>query len=77
MPRSKGGKPSTSTSYTFEYDKKVGGKGEITVLGISEANALANAKQHCFTGKNFVLTTKVVAYTKPRKQGFAGSGRAN
>lgn len=68
----------TSITYKVNYDKKVGGVGSVLVKASNPTEALNNAKQHVFTGKNF-RNPKVDSskYTKPRKQGFQGSGRAN
>lgn len=70
-----------TTSNTFEvtYTKRVGGNGTIIVKAENEAQALKNAKYLCFTGSDF-RDAKLVSddqYTKPRKQGFQGSERAN
>lgn len=68
-----------SKTWKVSYDKKVGGKGSVIVKGIDKQNALQNAKQHVFTGKNFEVVKELdnSEYIKPRQQGFAGSGRAN
>lgn len=68
-------------SNTFEvtYTKKVGGNGTIIVRAENKAQALRNAKYLCFTGSDF-RGAKLVSdnqYTKPSKQGFQGSARAN
>ena len=68
-----------SKTYKVNYDKKVGGVGSVLVKAPDPTQALKNAKQHVFTGKNF-RNPKLVdssKYKKPRKQGFQGSGRAN
>jgi hypothetical protein len=70
-----------NTRNTFEvtYTKRVGGNGTIIVRAENEERALKNAKHLCFTGSIF-RDAKVVSddqYTKPRKQGFQGSERAN
>lgn len=68
-----------SKTYKVWYDKKTGGVGSVILKAGSPKNALVNAKQHVFTGKNF-RNPKLVDnsnYSKPRKQGFYGSGRAN
>jgi len=68
-----------SKTYKVWYDKKVGGVGNVIVKASNPKNALANAKQHVYTGKNF-RNPKLVdskEYSKPRKQGFQGSGRSN
>jgi hypothetical protein len=65
--------------YKVYYTKKIGGVGSILVKAENPTGALQNAKQHVFTGKEF-RNPKLVPneeYTKPRKQGFQGSGRAN
>lgn len=69
----------TSKTYKVWYDKKVGGVGSVIVRAENPAQALKNAKQHVFTGKNFRNPRKVAdsEYSKPRKQGYQGSGRAN
>lgn len=71
-------KKATKT-YKVWYDKKVGGVGSVIVRAQDPKQALKNAKQHVFTGSNFRNPRKVDGrtYTKPRKQGFMGSGRAN
>lgn len=72
-------KTQATKAFEISYTKKIGGKGTITVKAIDESNALANAKQHVFTGKDFKIVKEVAAssYSKPRKQGFQGSDRAN
>lgn len=71
--------PKEKKTYKVWYDKRVGGVGSVLVRASNPTHALSNAKQHVFTGSNF-RNPKLVdnkTYTKPRKQGFAGSGRAN
>lgn len=65
--------------YKVWYDRKVGGIGNVLVKAENPSQALKNAKQHVYTGKNFRNPKKVddSLYSKPRKQGFMGSGRAN
>ena len=68
-----------SKTYKVWYDKRVGGVGSIIVKASDPKNALANAKQHVATGKKFRNPRLVndSEYSKPRKQGFQGTGRAN
>ena len=66
-----------ATIYKVWYDKKVGGVGSVIVKAQNPDQALQNAKQHVFTGRNFRNPEKSELYTKPRKQGFQGSERAN
>jgi hypothetical protein len=67
--------------YTFsvDYDRKVGGIGNIIVKAINEKEALKSASDCCFTGSNFRNAKKIdnSLYVKPSKQGFQGSGRMN
>jgi len=64
-------------AYKVYYDKKVGGVGSVIVKAQTPKQALSNAKQHVFTGKKFrnpkLVSSKSIS--KPRKQGFQGSGR--
>ena len=43
----------TTKTYKVNYDKKVGGVGSVLVKAPSPKQALKNAKQLVFTGKNF------------------------
>lgn len=66
-------------AYKVWYDKKVGGIGSVIVKALDPKNALQLAKRHVYTGRNFRNPRKVnfSEYSKPRDQGFQGSGRAN
>ena len=68
-----------SKTYKVWYDKKKGGVGSVLVKAMSPKDALQNAKRHVFTGRKFrnPKLTSAKFYTKPRKQGFQGSGRSN
>jgi hypothetical protein len=71
-------KAKTTKVYKVYYTKKVGGVGSVMVKASSPADALANAKQHVFTGKEFrnpKLQPAGSAAPKPRRQGYQGSGR--
>ncbi len=60
-------------TFKVTYTKRIGGEGSILVKANNEAQALVNAKGLCATGSDFrdaVLSGD--AYSKPRKQGFAG-----
>lgn len=61
-------------TYKVNYTKKIGGEGTILVKANNEVQALFHAKNVCATGKDFRNATETEEeYTKPRKQGFAGS----
>lgn len=64
-------------TYKVNYTKKTGGNGTIIVRAQDEAQAINNAKFLCFTGSEFREPTEISneLYTKPSKQGFAGSHR--
>lgn len=65
-------------NYQVNYTKSIGTQGTIIVRAENEQQAIRNAKNCCFTGKDFTnptITTEI--YKKPYKQGFAGSNRQN
>lgn len=64
-------------TFKVYYTKKIGGEGSIIVKAENDKQALINAKNLCYTGKDF-RNAKVIddsLYIKPSKQGFAGSHR--
>lgn len=66
-------KQQTMKTYKVTYTKAIGGTGSILVKASDEVQAIANAKNLCFTGRDFrdaVVTDEI--YMKPRKQGFYG-----
>lgn len=48
-------KKSKKTTWTVAYTKFIGGQGLITVIAKNPHEALANAKNQRFTGKNFKI----------------------
>ena len=68
-----------SKTFQVAYTQKTGGDSSVIVKGMNEAEAIANARQHVFTGSNFRNPVEIDSslYVKPSAQGFQGSGRAN
>lgn len=68
-----------SQTFRVTYTKKIGGESFVTVKASDEKEAIANAKQHVFTGSDFrnPVVVDAALYTKPINQGFHGSGRQN
>jgi hypothetical protein len=56
--------------YKISYTKAIGGQCEFIAKGRNEKEAIANAKDNCFTGKDF----KVVCETEPTKNTVRGGG---
>ena len=50
--------------YTLSYDKKVGGKGEITVISTTQENAKKVAKRNRNSGSNFRVLYKSKSTSK-------------
>jgi len=62
--------------YDVTYTTRKGETATITVKARNESEAINNAKNQCFTGKEFrnpVATTE--KYVKPSNLGFAGTNR--
>jgi hypothetical protein len=56
--------------FKISYTKAIGGEGTLTAKGRNEAEAIANAKDNCFTGRDF----KVIGETAPTKDTVKGGG---
>lgn len=64
--------------YRVTYTKAIGGVGFILVKAQDEKQALNNAANSCYTGKDFRNAEETQEfYEKPSKQGFQGPGRIN
>lgn len=68
-----------SKTFLVTYTKKIGVESFVIVKASDEKEAIANAKQHVFTGYDFrnPIVVDDALYTKPINQGFQGSGRQN
>lgn len=65
-----------ATTYQVTYTKAIGTTGTILVKARNEHEAICNAKNCCYTGRDFrnpVVTNQ--PYVKPSANGFAGSNR--
>ena len=60
----------TKKFYQISYTKKTGVKGLLNVKARNKYEALANAKDNCFTGSDF----KVIKEIKPTKDTVKGGG---
>lgn len=56
--------------FKISYTKAIGGEGTLIAKGRNEKEAIANAKDNCFTGKDFV----VICETEPTKDTVRGGG---
>lgn len=56
--------------YKISYLKANGQAGQLVAKGRNQAEAIANAKDNCFTGKDF----KVISETAPTKETVKGGG---
>ena len=60
----------TRKYYQVSYTKKIGGRGTLNVKARNEKEAIANAKDNCYTGSNF----KVEKEVEPTKNTVYGGG---
>ncbi len=60
----------TRKFYKVAYTKAIGGEGIITVKARNENEAVANAKDNCFTGTGFRVLNEV----EPTKNTVKGGG---
>lgn len=65
----------TRKYYQINYTKANGGDGSFVVKARNEGEAIANAKDNCFTGSNFVVMGEVPKTSETIKGG--GSHRQN
>jgi len=56
--------------YEVSYTKAIGSKGILNVKARNEQEAIANAKDNCYTGSNF----KVIKEIPPTKNTVFGGG---
>jgi hypothetical protein len=56
--------------YLISYQKANGQAGQLVAKGRNEKEAIANAKDNCFTGKGFT----VISETAPTKETVKGGG---
>jgi hypothetical protein len=65
-------------TFIVTYDKKNGQTGILLISAPNEKQALNNAKNCCFTGRNFRDAIETdEKYVSPSKVGFQGSNRQN